>query len=50
MHVDRFGIRDEIKVMEFEYIEVFYNWKRLHSTPVFLKVHVRLDKHSIDEK
>jgi len=32
VHGDRFGIRDEMKAMEFEYIEVFYNRKQSHST------------------
>jgi transposase InsO family protein len=29
---ERFETRDEIKTMAFEYIEVFYNRKQLHST------------------
>lgn len=29
---ERFETRDEMKAMAFEYIEVFYNRKRLHST------------------
>jgi putative transposase len=29
---ERFETRDEIKAMAFEYIEVFYNRKRQHST------------------
>ena len=29
---ERFETQDEIKAMAFEYIEVFYNRKRLHST------------------
>ena len=32
VHGERFGTRDEMKAMAFEYIEVFYNRKRLHST------------------
>jgi len=29
---ERFETRDEMMAMAFEYIEVFYNRKRLHST------------------
>ena len=29
---ERYEMRDEIKAMAFEYIEVFYNRKRRHST------------------
>ncbi len=32
VHGERFSTRDEMKAMAFEYIEVFYNRKRLHST------------------
>lgn len=32
VHGERFETRDEVIVMAFEYIEVFYNRKRLHST------------------
>jgi putative transposase len=32
VHEERFETRDEMKAMTFEYIEVFYNRKRLHST------------------
>ncbi len=32
VHGERFETRDEFKAMAFEYIEVFYNRKRLHST------------------
>ena len=32
VHGERFETRDEMKAMAFEYIEVFYNRKRLHST------------------
>jgi putative transposase len=32
VHGERFETRDEVKAMTFEYIEVFYNRRRLHST------------------
>ncbi len=32
VHGERFETRDEVKAITFEYIEVFYNRKRLHST------------------
>ena len=32
VHGERFETREEMKTMTFEYIEVFYNRKRLHST------------------
>ncbi|MBI5917895.1 MAG: IS3 family transposase [Nitrosomonadales bacterium] len=32
MYGERFETRDEMKAMAFEYIEVFYNRKGLHST------------------
>lgn len=32
MHGEHFETREEMKAMAFEYIEVFYNRKRLHST------------------
>lgn len=32
VHGERFETRDEMKVVAFEYIEVFYNRRRLHST------------------
>ena len=32
VHGEKFATRDEMKAMAFEYIEVFYNRKRLHST------------------
>ena len=32
VHGERFATRDEMTAMAFEYIEVFYNRKRLHST------------------
>jgi putative transposase len=32
VHGERFETRDEVKAMAFEYIEVFYNRRRLHST------------------
>jgi transposase InsO family protein len=32
VHGERFETRDEVKSMAFEYIEVFYNRRRLHST------------------
>jgi transposase InsO family protein len=32
VHGRSFGTREEMKAMAFEYIEVFYNRKRLHST------------------
>ena len=32
VHGERFETHDEVKAMAFEYIEVFYNRKRLHST------------------
>ena len=32
MYGERFEARDEVIAMTFEYIEVFYNRKRLHST------------------
>ena len=32
VHGERFETRDEVKAMAFEYIEVFFNRKRLHST------------------
>ncbi|TAJ76354.1 MAG: hypothetical protein EPO42_12795 [Gallionellaceae bacterium] len=33
VHGERFGTRDEVIAVTFEYIEVFYNRKRAHSTP-----------------
>jgi transposase InsO family protein len=32
VHGERFETRDEVKAMAFEYIEVFYNRRRMHST------------------
>ena len=32
VHGERFETREEMKALAFEYIEVFYNRKRLHST------------------
>lgn len=36
VHGERFGTRDEMKAMVFEYTEVFYNRQRLRSTLGYL--------------
>ena len=36
IHGEKFKTRDEAKKQVFEYIEVYYNRKRLHSTIGFL--------------
>ena len=52
VHGERFGTRDEMKAMAFEYIEVLQPETAALDIglPVARTVHARLDKHSIDGK